>query len=97
MATSAQRRLNPTEIRRFGTGRESHVTPDLTQIQTQSYEAFLQSDVAAEKRKDQGMESVLREIFPIESYDKQITLEYTKYIYNSILISIIDYFAFMLN
>ncbi len=30
-------------------------------------------------RKDQGIESVLREIFPIESYDKNLRLEYVRY------------------
>lgn len=79
MATTAHRRLMPTEIRRFGSGRESQVTPDLTRIQTHSYAAFLQEDAASDKRKDHGLESVLREIFPIESYDKQITLDYVKY------------------
>jgi DNA-directed RNA polymerase subunit beta len=79
MATPEQRRLEPTEIRRFGSGRESFVTPDLTKIQTVSYEAFLQDDAAPDKRKDHGLESVLREIFPIESYDKQISLEYLSY------------------
>ncbi len=52
------------------------VTPDLTKIQTVSYSAFLQDELPSDKRKDQGLESVLREIFPIESYDKQISLEY---------------------
>ena len=70
MATSAQRRLRPKEIRRFGSGREPFPIPDLTEIQTRSYEAFLQYDVPGDKRKDQGIEGVLREIFPIESYDK---------------------------
>ncbi len=79
MATTTQRRLEPTEVRRFGSGREHYMTPDLTEIQTRSYEAFLQNDIAVEKRKDQGLEGVLREIFPIESYDKQINLEYLKY------------------
>jgi DNA-directed RNA polymerase subunit beta len=79
MATTSQRRLQPKEIRRFGSGREHHETPDLTQIQTKSYGVFLQADVPQEKRKDQGLEGVLREIFPIESYDKQIRLEYIKY------------------
>ncbi|HAY82997.1 MAG TPA: DNA-directed RNA polymerase subunit beta, partial [Planctomycetaceae bacterium] len=79
MATSAQRRLNPTEVRRFGSGRESFVAPDLTAIQTDSYAAFLQEEAGAEKRKDSGLESVLREIFPIESYDKTINLEYLRY------------------
>jgi DNA-directed RNA polymerase subunit beta len=79
MATPEQRRLAPTEIRRFGSGREPFVTPDLTKIQTASYQAFLQDDAQPEKRKDQGLEAVLREIFPIESYDKQISLDYLKY------------------
>ena len=79
MAVSARRRLTTNTIRRFGTGTEYPLPPDLTKIQTLSYEAFLQSDIEAEKRKDQGIESVLREIFPIESYDKQIRLEYVRY------------------
>ena len=46
MATSAQRRITPKEIRRFGSGREPYAIPDLTEIQTRSYEAFLQYDIA---------------------------------------------------
>jgi DNA-directed RNA polymerase subunit beta len=79
MATSAQRRITPQEVRRFGSGRELFSIPDLTQIQTRSYENFLQYDVPANKRKDQGIEGVLREIFPIESYDKNLKLEYIRY------------------
>ncbi len=79
MATSAERRLRPKEIRRFGSLRAPHQIPDLTEIQTRSYEAFLQYDVAPTKRADQGIEGVLREIFPIESYDKTLRLEYLRY------------------
>ena len=79
MATPTQRRLTPSERRVFGSDRIYPEPPDLTSIQTASYEAFLQKDLLAEKRKDQGIESVLREIFPIESYDKQTRLEYVKY------------------
>lgn len=79
MAISAQRRLNHTEVRRFGSGRDQYYTPDLTEIQTLSYGEFLQNDADPEKRKDQGIESVLREIFPVESYDKQLSLEFVKY------------------
>ena len=42
MATSAQRRIQPKEIRRFGSQRAPHGIPDLTQIQTRGYDAFLQ-------------------------------------------------------
>jgi DNA-directed RNA polymerase beta subunit len=59
--------------------RAPHSIPDLTEIQTRSYEAFLQYDVAPNKRTDQGIEGVLREIFPIESYDKTLSLDYIKY------------------
>ncbi|MEX2138222.1 MAG: DNA-directed RNA polymerase subunit beta [Pirellulales bacterium] len=79
MATTAQRRLRPTEVRRFGSLREHHSIPDLTVIQTRSYDNFLQYEVPANKRKDQGIESVLREIFPIESYDKNLQLKYLRY------------------
>ncbi|HUY92495.1 MAG TPA: DNA-directed RNA polymerase subunit beta [Pirellulales bacterium] len=79
MATSAERRLRPQEVRRFGTIQKHQSIPDLTEIQTRSYEAFLQLDVPPENRKDQGIEGVLREIFPIESYDKTLQLQYVRY------------------
>ncbi|MBL9123780.1 MAG: DNA-directed RNA polymerase subunit beta [Planctomycetaceae bacterium] len=79
MATPAERRCKPQEVRRFGSGLESYPIPDLTEIQTRSYDAFLQFEVPPEKRKDQGIEGVLREIFPIESYDKSLKLEYLRY------------------
>ncbi|MDO7681162.1 MAG: DNA-directed RNA polymerase subunit beta [Pirellulales bacterium] len=79
MATRAVRRLQPTEIRHFGSNRSSHEMPDLTEIQTRFFESFLQYDVPPSKRKDQGIEGVLREIFPIESYDKSVRLEYVRY------------------
>ncbi len=79
MATRAVRRLQPTEIRHFGSNRSSHEMPNLTEIQTRFFESFLQYDVPPSKRKDQGIEGVLREIFPIESYDKTVRLEYVRY------------------
>ncbi len=79
MATPVQRRIYPTNVRVFGSGREHFAIPDLTSIQTASYATFLQEEAASDKRKDQGLESVLREIFPIESYDKQISLQYLRY------------------
>ena len=79
MATSEQRRICPADKREFGSGRSSHLITDLTQIQTRCYESFLQYDVRPEKRRDQGIEGVLKEIFPIESYDKTLRLEYIRY------------------
>ncbi len=80
MATSSKRRLQPTKVLQFGSGRHGFSIPNLTVLQTASYEAFLQEDIPAEKRKkSQGLESVFQEIFPIESYDKQVSLEYLRY------------------
>jgi len=79
MATTAQRRLQPKETRHFGSRRHPHTTPDLTEIQTRSYAAFLQHEIPWQERQDQGLEGVLREIFPIESYDKSLRLEYIRY------------------
>jgi DNA-directed RNA polymerase subunit beta len=79
MATRAVRRLEPREVRHFGSRRATHDIPDLTEIQTRFYDRFLQYDVPAAKRKDEGIEGVLREIFPIESYDRTVRLEYVRY------------------
>ena len=79
MATPVERRLAPKDVRRFGSGRNYQAPPDLTKIQTHSYKAFLQTDVPMEKRKLQGIEGVLQEIFPIESYDKKLALSYVRY------------------
>ncbi len=79
MATPSQRRIQFQEIRNFGTQETTHSIPDLTVLQTMSYNNFLQEDVPPKKRADQGLEAVLREIFPIESYDKSTRLEYLYY------------------
>ena len=79
MAIPAQRRQQPKEVRHFGSLRPLYAVPDLTEIQTRSYEAFLQYETPVTKRLDQGIEGVLREIFPVESYDKTLRLEYVKY------------------
>jgi DNA-directed RNA polymerase subunit beta len=79
MPTPIERRLQTPEVKFFGSQREAPFIPDLTKIQTESYEIFLQENRPSDQREVQGLEAVLREIFPIESYDKQITLEYLRY------------------
>jgi len=79
MATSAKRRLDLEKTLRFGKIQEHYPLPDLTQIQTLSYDRFLQLDLPSDQRLNQGIESVLKEIFPIESYDKSLRLEYLRY------------------
>jgi len=79
MACTSKRCLEPTSIRRFGSGHGSYPLPDLTELQTVSYAAFLQEDVPSDSRADQGLEAVLREIFPVLSYDGTASLEYLRY------------------
>src|SRR5215471_2422108 len=79
MPIPAQRTIMPPEVRNFGHFGDAVEVPPLTDVQTRSYERFLQLDVAPEKRTPTGLEGVLREIFPIESYDKTLSLQYLKY------------------
>jgi DNA-directed RNA polymerase subunit beta len=79
MAIPAQRIIKPTTTRNFGRGLDAVEVPPLTDVQTKSYDRFLQLDAPIAKRTPTGLEGVLQEIFPIESYDKKISLEYVKY------------------
>lgn len=67
------------KIKNFGKIRDNFELPHLLDIQTKAYEDFLQRDIALDARKDQGLEEVFREVFPLESYDGQIKLEYISY------------------
>ena len=66
-------------IRNFGRVRDAVDIPDLVVIQRGSYANFLQKDVAPKRRKRKGLEALFQEIFPIESYDKNMRLEYLYY------------------
>jgi DNA-directed RNA polymerase subunit beta len=79
MPIPAQRIIVSTDTRNFGRFGDAVDVPDLTDVQTRSYDRFLQLDVPYDKRTHTGLEGVLQEIFPIESYDKKISLEYIRY------------------
>ena len=50
--------------------------PDLLAIQLDSWEQFLQEDILPEKRENKGLESVFRNMFPIEDARNDYVLEY---------------------
>src|SRR4051794_2612081 len=79
MPIPAQRIIRPNRTRNFGRFGDAVEVPPLTEVQTRSYDRFLQLDVPQEDRTQSGLEGVLREIFPIESYDKKLALEYVRY------------------
>ena len=66
-------------VRSFSKAAEQYPLPNLVSIQTDSYEQFLQSEVAPRKRANKGLEGVLRESFPMESHDGAMKLEYLFY------------------
>ncbi|MCA9110319.1 MAG: DNA-directed RNA polymerase subunit beta, partial [Planctomycetaceae bacterium] len=79
MPISAQRIIKTDSVRNFGKLLGEFELSDLTRIQTESFDKFLQYDKKPDARRDQGLEGILREVFPIESYDGQYRLEYVKY------------------
>src|ERR1700676_3791895 len=79
MPISAKRIIRPEQVRNFGRFGDAVEVPPLTDVQNRSYDRFLQLENAPEKRTPTGLEGVLREIFPIESYDKTLSLDFIKY------------------
>ena len=79
MPITSKRTITPEVVRNFGRFGDTIDVPSLTDIQTKSYDRFIQLDVHPEKRDASGLEGVLKEIFPIESYDKTIRLQYLRY------------------
>jgi len=71
--------MEKLKVKDFSKFQDNFELPSLLDIQTLSYEEFLQRNVSTDKRKDQGLEEVFREVFPLESYDAQIRLEYIGY------------------
>jgi DNA-directed RNA polymerase subunit beta len=71
--------MGKLKIKNFSKFQDNFDVPQLLDIQTKSYETFLQRDIASDARTDIGLEEVFREVFPLESYDGQIRLEYIGY------------------
>jgi len=67
------------KVRNFSKFNDDFELPDLLDIQLVAYEKFLQRYISPDKRNEQGLEEVFREVFPLESYDGQIKLEYMSY------------------
>ena len=66
-------------VRDFSKVGDAIAVPDLIGIQTRSYARFLQQEVPGNKREERGLEGLLREMFPIESYDGNLSLHYVGY------------------
>ncbi|MFH1279294.1 MAG: DNA-directed RNA polymerase subunit beta [Candidatus Eisenbacteria bacterium] len=53
--------------------------PNLLDVQLKSFESFLQMELPAEKRKNQGLQAVFNEIFPISDARGNFSLEFVSY------------------
>src|SRR5438552_3162878 len=53
--------------------------PNLIDIQKQSYDKFLQKDVALEQREDVGLQGVFKSVFPIKDFSETSSLEFVSY------------------
>ncbi|MDP6693902.1 MAG: hypothetical protein QF444_06195, partial [Phycisphaerales bacterium] len=66
-------------IRNFAKRGDSIPVPNLTQVQGQAYEKLVQRDRNPLEREPIGLEGLLREVFPIESYDGSMRVQYRYY------------------
>lgn len=64
--------------RSFGKFKDIVPVPNLIEVQSRSFNEFIQLDYLPSERKLMGLEKVFRDIFPIE-YDNKISLEYISY------------------
>ena len=63
----------------FGRIKKIIDVPDLIDIQTKSYEKFLQRDIVPEERGDFGLQGTFKSVFPISDFSGQCSLEFVSY------------------
>ena len=65
--------------RNFGKIGKTIDIPNLIEVQKQSYDRLLQKDVLPEERKDIGLQSPFKSVFPISDFSGTSSLEFVKY------------------
>ena len=79
MAISNSRTIEPERIEVLGAKGGPAPVGALCDIQRVAYERLLQCSVPARDRQNLGIEAILREVFPIRSFDGTSSLEYVSY------------------
>ena len=65
--------------RSFGRIRKIIDLPYLIEIQKNSYELFLQKDIAPMERQNMGLQEVFKSVFPIKDFNETASLEFVSY------------------
>ncbi len=63
----------------YGRIRRGGEMPNLLDVQLASYEAFLQPSVPPEKRKNEGLQEIFTQVFPITDVHENFELEFSSY------------------
>jgi DNA-directed RNA polymerase subunit beta len=66
-------------VRNYTRVRPAIEVPDLLKVQKESFDSFLQADVPPDERLPQGLHKIFMDTFPIESANKEFSLEYVRY------------------
>ncbi len=70
------------QIRSFGKTKEVIPVPSLVNLQSRSYDEFLDTEAAPENRNAaKGLEAIFREFFPVSGYDDQVVVSYHGYLF----------------
>ena len=78
-AIPSPKKTTMADRRYFGNIEEVIEPPNLIEVQSKSYEDFLQQDIAPSQRMETGLQAVFKEVFPITSYDETIELDFIAY------------------
>lgn len=64
--------------------------PNLIEIQSRSYDKFLQKDISMDSREEAGLQAAFKSVFPIMDYNETASLEFLGYIVGEPKFSIRD-------
>jgi DNA-directed RNA polymerase subunit beta len=71
--------LRASERISFGKIKEIIAPPNMIELQVNSYREFLQAELSPSRRENTGLQAVFTEVFPIESYDGKVVLDFHSY------------------
>jgi DNA-directed RNA polymerase subunit beta len=79
---------NKRRRKNFGKIQKIVSIPDLIGMQRESFQRFLQMNIAPEKRRDIGLQAVFKSVFPIKDFTGSASLEFVSYRFGKVKHSI---------